>query len=497
MSNVGLQRASIFALRKEVNPGDYLKPSTGAQFVPLRPGNTLNFQPEQLESDELLNDIGAAKSFVGKETVEGSHSAYLRHSGVEGQEPELGLLYESIMGSKSIASVEYACIAGSTTSILKVSNGSNFIVGQALLIKDSSNGYSIRNIKEISGNDLILSFELPAAPAASVSLGKAITYLPVAQGHPTFSTTKYLGNGYAIEASAGNTATELSLTTDANAFGEIEFSYQGTKYFFNPIEIGATNKFLDFVTDSDTYAVSIPEGIYKTPIEVASALQAAMSDIAPEEFAVVYSNSAGKFTISSDSTLFSLLLSSGLNASESIGETLGFLVVDKTGAQSYTSDSEQVYTSAIAPVYDSADAIIIKGAELLIGNASDNACICAQTVSLTVGKEVTDVDCLCEESGIKEKIATARTVEMSVTAVLNKHDAALLDALLKNKSISASLSAGPKAGGNWAPGKCYNHYLQNCTVASYTTTGDSFIQAEITLRGFVTATGKDLYINFV
>lgn len=497
MSNVGLQRASIFALRKEVTPGDYLKPNAGAQFVPLRPGNTLNFQPEQLESDELLNDIGAAKSFVGKETVEGTHSAYLRHSGVEGQEPELGLLYESLMGSKAIAATEYAALAGSTVNVIKVADGSSFIAGQALLIKDSANGYSIRNIKEIDGNDLILSFSLPAAPAASVALGKAITYLPVAQGHPTFSTTKYLGNGYAIEASAGNTATELSLTADANGFGEVEFSYQGTKYFFNPVEIGASNKFLDFVSDSDTYAVSIPEGIYKTPIEVAAALEAAMNDVAPEGFSVVYSNSAGKYTIASESTLFSILFSSGLNASESIGETLGFNVVDKTGAQSYVSDSEQVYTSAITPVYDSADAIIIKGAELLIGNQIDNACICAQSVSMTVSKEVTDVDCICEETGIKEKIATARTVEMSVTAVLNKHDAALLDALLKNKSISACLNAGPKSGGNWLAGKCYNHYLQNCTVASYTTTGDSFIQAEITLRGFVTATGKDLYINFV
>jgi hypothetical protein len=497
MSNVGLQRASIFALVKEVNAGDYAKPTLGAQFVPLRPGNTLNFQPEQLESDELLNDIGAAKSFVGKETVEGSHSAYLRHSGVEGQEPELGVLYESIMGSKAIAVSEFVTLAGCTAEILKVADGSNFIAGQALLIKDSANGYSIRNIKSISGNDLVLSFALNAAPSAGVSLGKAITYLPVAQGHPTFSTTKYLGNGYAIESSAGNTATELSLTADANGFGEIEFSYQGTKYFFNPIEIKADNKFLDFESDSGVYAVSIPEGIYKTPIEVAAALDVSMNDIAPESFSVMYSNSAGKFSISSNSVLFSLLLSSGLNSTESIGPVLGFNIVDKIDAQSYTSDSEQVYTSPVSPDYDSADAIIIKGAELLIGSEIDNACICAQTVSMTVSKEVVDVDCICEETGIKEKIANARSVEMSVTAVLNKHDAALLDALLKNKSISASLAAGPKSGGNWLAGRCYNHYLQNCTVASYTTTGDSFIQAEITLRGFVTATGKDLYINFV
>lgn len=496
MSNVGLQRASIFALKKETNPGEYLKPSAGSEFVPLRPGGALNFTPEQLDSDELLNDIGAAKSFVGKETVEGSHPAYLKHSGVEGQEPELGVLYESLMGSKEVAASEFTALTGSTVNLIKVTDGNDFIQGQALLIKDASNGYSIRNVKEISGNDLILNFSLPFAPAAGVNLGKAITYLPVAQGHPTFSTTKYLGNGYAIEASAGNTVTEMSLTADANGFGEVEFSFQGTKYFYNPIEIGAA-RFLDFTTDSGTYAASVPSAIYKTPIELASALETSMNSLSPEACTVTWSNSTGKFTIAADSVLFEILIPTGANFPNAIALSMGFSSTDKTGAVSYVSENEKTYTSALTPSYDNVDAIIIKGAELLIGNQIDNACICAQSVSLTVGKEVEDVDCICEETGIKEKIATARTVEMSVTAVVSKHDAALLDALLKNKSISACLNAGPKSGGNWIPGKCYNHYLQNCTVSAYTTTGDSFIQAEFTLKGFVTSTGKDLYINFV
>jgi hypothetical protein len=173
--SVGLQRASIFALKKETNAGDYLPPSVGSEFVPLRPGNTLNFQAEALESDELLNDIGAAKAFTGKESVEGSHSAYLRHSGIEGQEPEVGVLYESVMGSKVIHGTEFSTVSGSTTNIIKVADGTDFTVGQALLIKDSSNGYSIRNVKSISTNDLILNFSLPAAPVSGVALEIPIT----------------------------------------------------------------------------------------------------------------------------------------------------------------------------------------------------------------------------------------------------------------------------------------------------------------------------------
>lgn len=496
--SVGLQRASIFALKKETVAGDYVAPSVGSEFVPLRPGNTLNFQAEQLESDELLNDIGASKAFTGKESVEGSHSAYLRHSGVEGQEPEIGVLYESIMGSKVIHGTEFVTVSGSTSTVLKVANGSQFVAGQALLIKDASNGYSIRNIESISTNDLVLNFALPAAPVSGVALGKAVQYSPVAQGHPTFSTTKYLGNGHAIEASSGNTVSELSLTADANGFGEVEFSYQGTKYFYNPITITTSSKYVDVTDDTGTFAVSVPEKVYKTPLELADALNTAFNDASTETYAVSYSNVTGKFTIASGSSVLTLKWATGANAANSIGSKIGFLVAaDDTGAVTYTSDNAQTYQAALTPSYDSADAIIIKGAELLIGDQADNACVCAQTVSLTVSKEVTDVDCICEETGVKEKIATARSVEMSVTAVLNKYDAALLDALLKNKSISATLNAGPKAGGNWVPGKCFNAYLQNCTVASYTTTGDSFIQAEITLRGFVTSSSKDLYLNFV
>jgi len=495
---VGLQRATVFALKKETTAGDYLPPSAGAEFVPLRPGNTLSFEPDQLESDALLNDIGSAKSFVGKEAVSGSHSAYLRHSGVEGQEPELGVLYESVMGTKAVAASEFAAVAGSTVTVIKVANGANFIAGQSLLIKDASAGYSIRNIKSITGNDLELNFKLSSAPVAGINLGKSVTYIPAAQGHPTFSTTKYLGNGHAIEASSGNTATELSITADANGFGEVEISYAGTKYFYNPITITASSKFIDLTDDTGTLAVSVPEKIYKTPIELADAINTALNDASTETYAVTYSNVTGKFTIASGSTVLSLLWNTGANAANSIGPKIGFLVAaNDTGATSYVSDNAQSYASAISPSYDAADAIIIKGAELFIGDQVDNLCICAQSVSITVSKTVEDVDCICEETGVKEKIPTARTAEMTVAAVLNKYDASLLDALLKNKTIGAMLNAGPRVGGNWAAGKCFNGYLQNCTVSAYTTTGDSFIQAEITLRGFVTTSSKDIYINFV
>jgi hypothetical protein len=499
--STGLTRASVFAIKEESTVGEYLPPSSGTDYVALRPGNTISFEPEALDSDELLNDIGAAKSFVGKEAVSGSHPAYLRHSGVEGQEPQLGLLWESLLGTKNVIAVEHDTIGGSTINVIKVGVGEGALhpAGSALLIKDATNGYSIRNVLSVSGDDLTLNFSLSAAPAAAINLGKAITYIPAASGHPTFSTTKYLGNGHAIEASAGNTTTQAAVTADANGFGTVEFSFEGTKYFFNPITITASSKFIDFTDDDGTFAVSVPEDIYNTPVELADAIAAALNGSASTEvYTCTYNNQDGKFTIAtSTSSLLSLLWNTGANTANSIKAKIGYNNTDDTGSLSYASDNAQTYAAPHTPSYDSADAIIIKGAELFVGSQDQNVCVCAQSVSITISKTVEDVDCVCEESGVSEKIPTARTAEMQVTATLNKYDAKLLDALLKNSGIAAMLNAGPKVGGNWAAGKCANFYMQNCTVSAYTTTGDNFIQAQFTLKGFVTSTGKDIFVNFV
>lgn len=496
---VGLNRASSFALTREVTPGVYVAPTTPAQFVPLRPGNELSYEPESLDSDELINDIGASKSFIGKESVSGTHAAYLRHSGVEGQEPQLGVLFESILGSKHIAVTEYDTIVGSTTKILKVNTGegAQFVEGQAVLVKNGV-GYEIRNIDSISGDDLILNFALKNAPGIGVNLGKVITYIPAAQGHPTFSTTKYVGGGFAKEVSAGDTVTELSITADANGFGEVEFSFEGTRYYFNPIIIGATNKFLDVTDDTGAVAIQIAEGIYKTPIDLADALHAAANAASAEDYTITYSNTTGKFTIASTSTVLTLNWQSGPNTANTIGTTIGFLVAaDDSGSLTYTSDNAQTYAVPVTPAYDSADAIIIKNAELFVGGVNDNSCICAQTVKITASKTVEDVDCICEETGVLEKIPTAREVTAEIASVLKKYDASLLDALLKNTGLSAMLNCGPKTGGNWIPGKCFNVYFQKCTVNSYKTQGDSFVQAGFTLKGYVTSTEKDIFINFV
>jgi hypothetical protein len=80
---------------------------------------------------------------------------------------------------------------------------------------------------------------------------------------------------------------------------------------------------------------------------------------------------------------------------------------------------------------------------------------------------------------------------------MKKYDAELLDALLKGTGISAALNCGPKDSGNWKAGNCFNVYFKSCTVEDYSPKGDSFLQVEIKLKGYVSSTAKDVYLGFL
>jgi hypothetical protein len=423
---------------------------------------------------------------------------------VAGTEPQIGLLFESILGDKSVASTEYNTVSSSTTTLVKVDTGegSTFEQGEALLIKSSANGYDIRNISSISSDDLTINFALGSAPASGVNLGKAVLYKPAASGHPTFSAWLYNGNGFAVQAAAGCTVNELSVSADATQFINASFSYEGSKYYFNPIEITASTDTIDWTDDSGTWAATVESKWYYDPIELASALQSAMNAATSEVFTVSYSNSTGKFTITYASpTTLSLLWNTGANTAQTIGAKLGFSVAaDDTGATTYTSDNALTLTASYTPSYDAVDPIVFKDAELFIGTQLQNWCYCASNVEVNISKETEKVLCSCNETGIEEIIAVGREVTLSATIVLEKYEVASFNHLLNNTTIQAMLNVGPKdSSGNWVAGKCVNVYFKNSTVVSRSVpSGESFITMDIEVKGFVSASnGSDVYINFV
>lgn len=500
--DVVLQRASIFAIKEETTAGTLVIPSAGSDFIPLKKGFTMEPAFEILNSDELVNDEGQAKGVLGLQSVSGTHGAYAKTSEVAGTEPDVGLLFESCLGGVSTEGTEYSTTTSSTTSLIKLSSGGSAKeVGEAVMVKDTVNGFSIRNIDDISTNDLSLNFNLSNAPGTGIGTGKAVLYKP-GTSHPAFSAWMYNGNVGAVQAAAGCRVSGITMNFEAGQQAEVEFTYEGSKYYYNPIVITSSNNKFD-ITDDDVTdtAVVIPVGIYDG-ISLASEIQTSLNDLtgSSEVYTCVYNNATGKFTIATaTSSTFSILWSTGTSAASSIGGTIGFVVSSNdTGALTYTSDNAQSYVAGYTPSYDDATNLVVKNAEFFLGDATDNICKCARSISLQISTPVTNIESICSESGIQEKTILSRDVVMSVEMLLNKHDVLAFNRMKSNTGLKAMLNLGPKtAGGDWVPGKCLNVYLRNATVSKFTTTGEDFVLMSLELKGFVTSSSKDLYINMI
>jgi hypothetical protein len=497
-----IQRASVFAIKEESVAGSLESPSAGADFIPLRSGFTLEPGLEELDSDELVNSIGASKSTVGKESPTGAHNAYLKHSESEGVAPEYGLLIESSLGGKDVLASEKSTTAGSTASAIELgAGGADYRVGHAVLIKDGANPYQIRNVASKSGDTLTPNFNLDNAPASGVSLGVPVLYYPTPSGHKSYSAFLYSANGAAVQAVAGARTSSMSLAMTSGQFAEINFSYAGSEYFYNPVIVDSSNNKIDFTDDLGAVVATLTNGVYKTPIDfaehVASVMTQASVGSGNDTISVSYSSSTGKYTLSSDGTTFELDFQSGPNTANTAAGLLGFDVADETGATSYESDSALDLSAPFTPDYDDADNIVVKSAELMIGDADDNFCREASTVSFSIETPPTDVDDICSQSGVKEKLILSRQATMSATLTLKKYEVDLFNKYIKGESAPVMMNIGPKSGGNWVAGKCVNIYLANATLNAHTVAGDEFIIVEVSAKAFVTGDNKEVFINFV
>lgn len=498
-------RASSLAIVEEVTAGVPVAPSSGSQFVALQEGFTLSPNFEAIENAELRNSIGVSKSIQGLESPEGSFDHYLRASGVEGQAPNYILLMESLLGSASVNATERVTAAASTVSTVKLaSGGSDFAKGKALLVKDGSNGYSVRPVDSVSTNDLVLGFNLPAAPASGIGVGLCINVKPENENHPTFTSWLYRGGGGALEMLAGCRVADASVSIEAGALVNASYSFQGTKYHFNPIKItSGVNDKLDFVDDDGSFSATVPAGFYRDPHELAAAIKAAMQAAnSGETKTVTYLDDSGKFKIQSSGSVLSLLFLTGANNAASIDVTLGYTHTDKTGVAAgtgYTSQNALSWAPGVTPVYDSGDPIAAKNNEVLIGDADDLACFCASSIDISITNDIQDVACICAESGVQEKIINQRSIEINLVGVLSRHDADKFKKFRSNENVKMLMNLGAKSGGNFIPGTVVSLYVPTATVTAHEAGDDNgIVTLNLTIRPYVGNDGAgEFFLNYL
>lgn len=496
-------RNSALAIKVETTEGTPVSPTASTDYVALQDDFSMSPSFQSLDNAELKASIGKAKSLQGLEEPTASFSHYLRHSAVEGQAPNFGkTLLKAAFGTESVASTEYNTVSGSTTSVINVDTGegATFQRGEALLIKDATNGYRIRGIESISSDALTLGFQVPTAPGTGVNLGKAVTYAPASTGHQTLSLWHYLGNGGAVQAMAGSRVTGVTVDATAGEFINASYDLEGVAYYFDPIEITSSTNKLDFDEGGSELNVLVEAKLYKDPNELAAALTTAMNAAGSDVHTVTYSSVTGKFTFVTDGTTLNILWNSGTNTAGTIAAKIGFsAAADSTGATTYTSASAVSYASPQSPTFDSASPLVAKNNEVLFGDTTDYACFGASTLSFSMATPKTDILSMCAVSGKSGSVIQERTVTVSVTALLNQYDVANFTRFREGSNVKFQYSFGSKSGGNWVAGQCGMIFVPTATITSYEIADDNgLVSLNMELTAYVDDQGQgEAYISFV
>lgn len=499
-------RSSVLAIKEEVTENTPVAPGATTDFIALQDDFSITPAFDTLDNAELKASIGKSAPILGSENPTASISHYLRSSGVVAQAPNYGLLLKACLGAVATAAAEYNTVSSSTTSVIKVDTGegASFQRGEALLIKDGTNGYRIRCIDSISSDDLTIGFQVPTAPATGVNLGRAVLYYPANTGHPTLSVWHYMGNGGLTQMMSGARVTDATFDISAGEIINGSYSLEGLAYYFNPIEITSSTRYLDFTDDDGTFAATVTAGFYKDPHELATALTTAMNTAsAGETHTVTYSDSTGKFTILSTGTVLSLLWQSGSNTANTIGTKLGFSVAaDDTGTVAttgYTSDNAISFAAPYTPAYDSSDPLAAKDNEVMVGDTSDYVCFKASTVTFSIATPKTDILSVCEVSGKSGSIINERSVTISVQALIEKYDAQDFKNFRLGSNVKFQYSFGTKSGGSWVAGKCGALYCPTAKISSFEVVdNDGLANVSLELTGYVNSTGEgECFVNFL
>ena len=496
-------RTSRLAVTVESTEGTPVAPSASTEYLALQDDFTMDPAFDTLENAELKASLGSSKPVLGAENPTASFSAYLRGSGVEGQAPDFSEMLEAAFGTETVVSTERDTVAASTTTSINVDTGegSEFPRGRPLLVKNASGGYEMRVVDSVNSDAISPSFALSNAPASGVDLGKPVYYTPADSGHQSLSVWHYAGNGGAVQMMSGARVTDISFEFPAGDLINASYSLEGLEYFFNPIEIGASDTYLDFTDDAGTFAIQITAKMYKDPHEIAAAIQSAMNTASTETHSVTYDDSQGKFTIStSTSSVLSLLWDSGTNTANTVGDKLGFTIAaDDSGSTSYVSDNVVGLASPQSPSFDDSDPLAAKSNHLFIGDQDDNVCIDASSVSVSFSTPRRVIDSICADSGRSGSIINARTVTVSVTALLNQYDVDKFRRFREGSQTRLQYGFGSKSGGNWVPGKCGVLYLPTTTITSHSITDDDglfVLNAEFT--AYVDSDGNgEVYLGFL
>ena len=522
MSNLIAQRRSVAALVLKNFEGMLEKPTKGEQFLAIQPDFALNPNFTTTENVELKDDIMSGKNIVTGEAPTGTMSHYLVGSGTAGKAPEYGAFLQASFGGYRSLSAEQTLVAGSTVGVLKLSTAgaAMFKKGDAALIKDTVNGWSVRPVQSVSGTDVTLGFNLEKAPGTGVKVGRFLTYFPISDNLPVFDIWHYIGGGESgVENVQDCRVTSISMAANAKDLINASFSFEGTAYRFNEnytenfTLFSYNNKFyIRKTANGEPITVTLEAKSYADGDALAAEIQAkTRTQASISSFTAVFA--AKKFTFDATAAFlpdFSL----GSEAPEgnmALGDILGFSKESQAGktpdatAKTSVNDAKMYrnYGHGLTEVYDDTDPIIARGQQVFIGDATDNICIDSSSVTIAVNTPKALITSICEESGNYRSLINSRSATISVSAHLEDDDRRFFDRFQKGTTTNFAFVAGKKTSEKgklqWKPGETFVFYGSPASITNWAITGSNDVyMLDLELTCYSSGDGKgSIFLSFV
>lgn len=515
MPEVIATRRSTAAIVQKAAEGALVKPTSGSQFITIQPDYSLSPNFETTENVELQNDIMSGKTIITGEAPAATYSHYFKGSGTAGTAPEIGPMIQSSFGGMRSQSTESTVARSSTDAVIKMSAGdaSKYKKGDAVLIKDSTNGYQIRPVSSVSSTDVSLGFELPAAPTTSAKTGAFLTYYPTSDDLPVYDLWHYIGGGESGVENIKDCRT-VSMTVNAAAKDLINstFAIEGTAYRFNEdftdeYQVTAGSADFDVIwTNAGTRtntAVSIPQGRY-TGTELAAAAQVVFRAVNNAFSDATVTFASGKFTFADSNTDFYL----NFEGYPAMAAVLGFTTADTSSTalgRTLTSPNNgqltRFYDSGIAASsleYDDTDPIVARDQQIFIGDADDNVCIEASNATFTFGTPKSLITSICTESGNYRTVINQRTAVLALSVILEEDDRRFFEKFKQGDTVNFAFIGGKKSGGNWKPGECFSIYGSPASITSFSITNtDNVFTLDLELTCFADGAGEgSIFVSF-
>ena len=221
------------AIKEEVIEGNFVAPSTGADFIQVS-GGAPGMEPskELIERDLLGGGLSKATPRTGLWSVSGSINVEAKAAGTEGGAPEYGLLMESGLGSKRSGVTKTTSDADGGTYSDKIlcfatADMSNFHKGDTLLVKRASH-YHLSPIASVSGNEVTLLIADPQGDFVDgLEVAAFTTYIPADTGHKAISISRYIEDAV-LEKAVGCKVKDIKLNGfETGKTATWEFGFEG------------------------------------------------------------------------------------------------------------------------------------------------------------------------------------------------------------------------------------------------------------------------------